>query len=325
MGFVKDETPWCGGRLSERVLCLRADNPSPMTYVGTNTYIVAEPGSDACAVIDPAPVGVQVQRVLDACKAEGLRIEAIIATHDHPDHIEGIPELAAATGAPVFAPRLSAIEEMLEKGTAEVPADCEEACAISPMPVHSIGDRPLLDNPGEWTSAEGSSHSKGACPQLNELPLGPFVPFEGAPQFEAIALPGHSEDSVGLLLPSEKALFTGDVLFRHGPTVVFHPDGVLGSYFETLNKLQHLAEEGKALRFYPGHGYPIEDPLPIIEATRAHREERLEQVEEALAQGVPANPDALFEAVYQGVDPALRAPSIRSIQAQLKHLGINVQ
>lgn len=311
MGFVKDETPWCGGRLSERVLCLRADNPSPMTYVGTNTYIVAEPGSDACAVIDPAPVGAQVQRVLDTCKAEGLHIEAIIATHDHPDHIEGIPELAAATGAPVFAPRLSAIEEMLEKGTAEVPADCEEACAVHPVKADS--------------SVGESVRPSAAHLQLNELPLGPFVPFEGAPQFEVIALPGHSEDSVGLLLPSEKALFTGDVLFRHGPTVVFHPDGVLGSYFETLNKLQHLVEEGKVLRFYPGHGYPIEDPLPIIEATRAHREERLGQVEEALAQGVPANPDELFEAVYQGVAPALRAPSIRSIQAQLKYLGINAQ
>lgn len=93
-----------------------------------------------------------------------------------------------------------------------------------------------------------------------------------------IALPGHSEDSVGLLLPVEQSLFTGDVLFRHGPTVVFHPDGVLASYFASLDTLERLVREGRVRHFYPGHGYPIDDPLPIIEATRKHRIDRLNQV-----------------------------------------------
>ena len=141
-------------------------------------------------------------------------------------------------------------------------------------------------------------------------------------RFEVIALPGHSEDSVGLLLPAEQSLFTGDVLFRHGPTVVFHPDGVLASYFASLDVLERLVREGKVQYFYPGHGYPIDDPLPIIEATRKHRVDRLNQVKEALNAGTPAEPDALFDVVYQGVNPALRMPSIRSIRAQLKFLGI---
>ena len=99
MGFVEDETPWCGGHVSARVRCVRANNPSPMTYVGTNSWIVAEPGAKECVVIDPAPAGEQVQRILATCGEAGLRIGAIVATHDHPDHIEGIPELVAATGA----------------------------------------------------------------------------------------------------------------------------------------------------------------------------------------------------------------------------------
>ena len=157
---------------------------------------------------------------------------------------------------------------------------------------------------------------------VQALPKGAFHPFEGAPKFEVIALPGHSEDSVGLLLPAEQSLFTGDVLFRHGPTVVFHPDGVLASYFASLDTLERLVREGRVRRFYPGHGYPIDDPLPIIEATRKHRVDRLNQVKEALNAGTLAEPDALFDAVYQGVNPALRMPSIRSIRAQLKFLGI---
>ena len=157
---------------------------------------------------------------------------------------------------------------------------------------------------------------------VQALPKGAFHPFEGAPKFEVIALPGHSEDSVGLLLSTEQSLFTGDVLFRHGPTVVFHPDGVLASYFASLDTLERLVREGRVQYFYPGHGYPIDDPLPIIEATRKHRVDRLNQVKEALNAGTPAEPDALFDAVYQGVNPALRMPSIRSIRAQLKFLGI---
>lgn len=279
MGFVKDEMPWCGGRVSKRVLCLRADNPSPMTYVGTNTWIVAEPGADSCVVIDPAPAGKQVRCILEACDREGLRIGAIVATHDHPDHIEGIPELVAATGAPVYAPRTERIVRLLQKNSA------------------------------------------GKPPFVSQLQNGSFCPFDGAPEFEVVSLPGHSDDSVGLLLSGENALFTGDVLFRHGPTVVFHPDGVLASYFASLDALETMVHEGKASRFYPGHGYPINDPLPIIQATRQHRVDRLNQVREALAAGTPAEPDALFDVVYKGVDPALRMPSIRSIRAQLEYLG----
>ena len=115
MGFVEDETPWCGGHVRARAWCVRANNPSPMTYVGTNSWIVAEPGAKECVVIDPAPAGEQVQRILATCGETGLRIGAIVATHDHPDHIEGIPELVAATGAPVYAPRTSRIEQLLQK------------------------------------------------------------------------------------------------------------------------------------------------------------------------------------------------------------------
>ena len=63
----------------------------------------------------PLPAGEQVQRILATCGEAGLRIGAIVATHDHPDHIEGIPELVAATGAPVYAPRTSRINQLLQK------------------------------------------------------------------------------------------------------------------------------------------------------------------------------------------------------------------
>jgi hydroxyacylglutathione hydrolase len=52
------------------------------------------------AVVDPGDSG----PVLEALTAEGLRLEAILATHHHADHVGGIAALVAATGAEVFGP-----------------------------------------------------------------------------------------------------------------------------------------------------------------------------------------------------------------------------
>ena len=278
--FIVDETPWQGGRVSNLVTCLRADNSSPMTYVGTNTWIVANPekvqGEDTQAiVIDPSPEGGQTQRILDTCAEMGVKVGAIFLTHDHHDHTAGARELADKTGAPIYGPK----EEM----GADAPC--------GPFKVDHLLQEGLL------------------------------YPFEGAPIFEVYKLPGHSSDSMGLLLSEEQLMFVGDVVFRHGPTVVFYPDGHLGDYLASLDLLEDLVKLGKVRIFCPGHGYPVTDPMRALEATREHRLERLDQVKEALASGVSRDADALFDAVYEGVDESLRWASLRSIEAQLVYLA----
>lgn len=176
MGFVEDETPWCGGHVSARVWCVRANNPSPMTYVGTNSWIVAEPGAKECVVIDPAPAGEQVQRILATCGETGLRIGAIVATHDHPDHIEGIPELVAATGAPVYAPRTSRIEQLLQKHGFAKCGGVKRACSEGAEGAGAVeaGAAGELDSGGLPHSCEEKA---GWGADVQALPKGAFHPF----------------------------------------------------------------------------------------------------------------------------------------------------
>jgi glyoxylase-like metal-dependent hydrolase (beta-lactamase superfamily II) len=92
------------GSGSERVQCLLAPNPSLMTLDGTNTWLVAEPGSAAVIVIDPGPDDERhLQRIRAVVAERGQRVAGIVLTHRHVDHSAGAPRLAELTGASVRA------------------------------------------------------------------------------------------------------------------------------------------------------------------------------------------------------------------------------
>lgn len=76
-----------------------APNPGPMTYHGTNTYLLDGPGG--ATVIDPGPDSEPHVRAVLAMT--GGRVGAILLTHTHPDHLGAVAALRAATGAPVHA------------------------------------------------------------------------------------------------------------------------------------------------------------------------------------------------------------------------------
>jgi glyoxylase-like metal-dependent hydrolase (beta-lactamase superfamily II) len=81
------------------------DNPGAMTLEGTNTWLLRAPGAAACVVVDPGYEDVpHLTRVAEAAG----EVELILVTHQHPDHVQGAPWLAARVGAPVrtFDPSL---------------------------------------------------------------------------------------------------------------------------------------------------------------------------------------------------------------------------
>ncbi len=193
------------GQGTQRARCVLASNPSPMTLDGTNTWLIAEPGSSSALVVDPGPDEERhLRRVSDMVTAAGQRVSKILLTHGHPDHAEGAAAFAAMTGAPVLA------------------AD----------PAHRLGGEGLA--PGYTLTAAGT-------------------------ELQVVATPGHSADSVCLLLPADGALLTGDTVLGRGTTVIAG-DGSLADYLGSLERLRALADQARLRVLLPGHGPLLADP-----------------------------------------------------------------
>lgn len=79
---------------------VRADNPSPMTLEGTNTWVLRAHDETGSIVIDPGPLSDQH---LDAVVETAGPVALILLTHGHPDHSDGARALQWATGAPMAA------------------------------------------------------------------------------------------------------------------------------------------------------------------------------------------------------------------------------
>ena len=138
----------------------------------------------------------------------------------------------------------------------------------------------------------------------------------------AVHTPGHAPEHLVFLLEADGreddcALFAGD-LFMGGAdtTLVAAPEGDLTDYLRSLDRVESL----RPSVIHPAHGPAIVDALPAIHRYRAHRAERIAQVERALRAG-PAVPGELIDRVYGAeLHPALRGAAEGSLRAILAHL-----
>lgn len=185
---------------------------------------------------------------------------------------------------------------------------------------HSEAAREFAERVGAGVRALDPAYRLGS----EGLVDGDVVEVDGL-EIRVVGTPGHTGDSLSFLLPAENAVLTGDTVLGRGTTVVAHPDGRLGAYLDSLDRLHALAEARDVSSIWPGHGPVIGDALAALDRYIAHRHERLDQVAAALATlGTPADaadPRAVVEIVYADVDPVLWGAAELSVRAQLAYLA----
>jgi glyoxylase-like metal-dependent hydrolase (beta-lactamase superfamily II) len=152
----------------------------------------------------------------------------------------------------------------------------------------------------------------------------------GGLEIRVIGTPGHTSDSLSFLVPADGAVLTGDTVLGRGTTVVAHPDGELGAYLDSLDRLHQLATTHEIAAIWPGHGPVIADALSVLDYYVSHRQQRLEQVRAALEvlssqelrERIAAEdlPRQIVEVVYSDVDPVLWGAAELSVRAQLAYL-----
>jgi len=178
---------------------------------------------------------------------------------------------------------------------------------------HSAGAAALAELTGAPVHAVDPAHRLGS----EGLPPGTVLDAGGC-ELRVISTPGHSLDSVCLLLRADCVVLTGDTVLGRGTTVIAK-DGRLGDYLDSLRRLRALADETGLTTLLPGHGPLLADPAGILDFYLAHRAERLAEVQAALAAGDKSSAEVVAR-VYAYVDPGLWRFAESSVRAQLDYL-----
>jgi glyoxylase-like metal-dependent hydrolase (beta-lactamase superfamily II) len=181
--------------------------------VAENCYVFRREGSDRALIVDP---GEEPERILGAVEELGVAVDAILLTHTHFDHIGAVSPVAKATGAPVYCPEI------------EVPV-LADIMSFVPWP----GFGPYESYDADETVAGGE-----------RLELAGF-------EIDVVFTPGHSPGHVTYAIADERALFSGDVLFRGSVGRVDLPGGDGPTLLESIRRL--LDEFPDETVVYPGH------------------------------------------------------------------------
>lgn len=258
-----------------------APNPSPMTFRGTNTYLL---GSKRLAVIDPGPVSdAHLTAILEACQPD-QSISHIIVTHSHTDHSPLAAALGRATGAPILAfgdaqaGRSSVMAQLALDGL----SGGGEGIDVEFRPDKCVVDGEIIKG-DDWA-------------------------------LQVIHTPGHLGNHIALGWGT--ACFTADHVMGWASSLVSPPDGDLSDFMASCARLR--ASDWRV--FYPGHGAPVDDPGGRLDWLIGHRKARESSILAAL-ETAPATASDLAEQIYTETPKALLAAAERNVFAHLVDLS----
>lgn len=285
-------------QLLKNVQRLTAPNPGFMTGPGTNSYVVGDPASGHI-VIDPGPD--DPSHIERLWRAAGGRIQAIVCTHSHPDHSPG-------------APRLQAL--------------CVAAGLERP---------PILGLPSQPTARENSRFAPERSLTDGEqlVLIGQSGDTTISHTLEVVHTPGHAANHLCLVLIEDGLLFTGDHILNGSTTVIDPPDGSMGAYLDSLDKLAERCRAHGVEFILPAHGYVLGDlrasadntsapaeggALVAIAHLKAHRLQREAKVARALQKAPEGTPDDWVRLAYDDVPERLWPVAKRSLMAHVERL-----
>ena len=181
--------------------------------VAENCFLFRADGSDRGLIVDP---GDEAPKILGAVEELGVEVEGILLTHTHFDHVGAVAPVARETGAPVWCPEL------------EVPV-LADINSFVPWP----GFGPYEDYDADHTVSGGE-----------KLELAGF-------EIDVIFTPGHSPGHVTYSIPTERALFSGDVIFQGSIGRSDLPGGDAPTLMESIRTL--VESHPPETTIYPGH------------------------------------------------------------------------
>lgn len=233
-------------------------------------------GEGRVAVIDPGPLKSEhVDALLAGLGDE--QVTHVLVTHTHLDHSPAARELVQRTGAQTFG------MGMHRADAHETGESLEEGADFDFVPDVHVRDGQVI---------EGDGFS-----------------------IECLHTPGHARNHVCYALTSERALFSGDHVMGWSTSVIAPPDGDMGDYLRSLDRL--LARDDA--RYYPTHGAPIDAPHELVAQFVKHRRQREQQILDCLAEGTRVIAD-MVPLMYLGVPTILHAAAAMSVYAHVLHL-----
>ena len=200
------------------------------------------------------------------------KITAIMCTHTHRDHSPAAAPLSERASAPIVGCAPLVIDSDLPRA--------DEAFDPTYAPDRVMEDGEAMAGPG-WT-------------------------------LRAVHTPGHTSNHLCFALEESGALFTGDHVMGWSTSVVIPPDGDMGLYMKSLERLQ--TREDRV--YYSAHGDPIEKPRQLVRGMIGHRRQRETQIARLLEEGLSLIPD-MVPRMYKGVDERLWPAAGRSVLAHL--------
>jgi len=218
-------------------------------------------GDKNVAVIDPGPITPDHQAALKAA-LKGRRVTNVFVTHHHIDHSPMAKPLASEHGCKVYGYGLQA--KSPEGG--EVRMEAGDDLSFKPDVQIKCGD--IFAGDG-WT-------------------------------LEAIHTPGHTSNHMCFALHEENILFSGDHIMGWSTSVVCPPDGHMGDYLESLNRVLVRNFD----RIWPTHGPAINDVQTFVQAYIDHRYKREAQILECLEKGTRQISD-MVPCIYTDIDKRL--------------------